>query len=259
MTNAPRHLSSGLASLGSPVALVPGARPVAALGRFWYSGTSLWPVALSAALHVVAVAGLVWTVGDVLDRPTQSTQSVSFLPPPQRPQPPATRGSGDGTLARVSLLYFWGPIAGDGVAGQREKSTRRVGVMNPGLDQPAARTVADSAASGGPVYTSFEVDNAVQISYGSTVPQYPSELLARRVQGKVTVRFVVDTSGFADAESVEILDSSNPQFEASVRSALPHMRFSPARLNGRRVRQLVEQPFRFKVNMPGPSPNDSTA
>lgn len=214
---------------------------------------------LSAVLHVVVAAALVWTIGDVLVRPTQSTQSVSFIPPPQRPQPPATRGSGGATLAMVSLLYFWGPIAGDGVAGQRDKPIRRVGGLKPGLDQLAAVSATDTDTYDGPVYTSFEVDNAVQISYGSTVPQYPPDLLARRVQGKVTVRFVVDTSGFADAESVEILDSSDPQFEASVRSALPHMRFSPARLNGRRVHQLVEQPFRFKVNMPVPTPNDSTA
>ena len=112
-------------------------------------------------------------------------------------------------------------------------------------------------SAGDDVYTVFQVDNAAQISAGSAVPQYPPDLLAKRIRGKVIVRFIVDSSGVADIQSIEVLDSSAPQFEESVRAALPRMRFSPARLNGKRVRQLVEQPFRFDV-VP-PTPTDSAA
>lgn len=125
----------------------------------------------------------------------------------------------------------------------------------------AARTSADASepasTAAGDVYTVFQVDNAAEISVGSAVPQYPPDLLAKRVRGKVVVRFIVDSSGVADVQSIEILDASAPQFEESVRAALPRMRFSPARLNGKRVRQLVEQPFRFDV-VP-PTPTDSAA
>jgi len=259
MTNAPRHVRPVVASLGPPTLALQAGRPVAAFGRFWYPRPPLWPTAISAAVHVVLGAALVWTTGKAIERRVASIESASFIPPPQREQPPATRGGGgSGMLALVSLSYFSGPGTDGAAIGQGVKTTRRVGRLNEGHDVRATYSDTDTTgAVGDNVYTSFEVDNAVEISYGSTVPEYPPDLLARRVQGKVTVRFVVDTSGSADVESIAILDSSDPQFEASVRAALPRMRFAPARLNGRRVRQLVEQPFRFNVAPSKSNPTDS--
>jgi hypothetical protein len=36
----------------------------------------------------------------------------------------------------------------------------------------------------------------------------------------------------------------------SVRTAIPGMRFSPAMVQGRRVRQVVEQRFQFRITPP---------
>ncbi len=260
MTNAPRHAQPTIASLGPLVAAYPGGRPVAALGRFWYPKPLVWPTAVSGVFHVVALAALVWTVGNVLDRPVAAEQSVFFLPPPPKPAPPATRGSGGGMMAMLSLSYFSETGAGNGAGSAVNKTTRRAGQRNPVHDVRGAQHGADTTASAGDdVYTSFEVDNAVQVSSGSTVPGYPPDLLKRRIQGKVVVRFIVDTTGTVDIKSLEILNSTDPQFAASVLAALPGMRFSPARLNGKRVRQLVEQPFRFNIALPIPSPTDSAA
>lgn len=260
MTNAPRHARQTVASLGPQVAAYPGGRPVAALGRFWYPKPPVWPTAISGAFHMIVLAALVWTVGNVLDRPVAAEQSVFFIPPPPRPVPPATHGSGGGMMAMLSLSYLSETGAGNGAGSAANKTTRPSGQQNPVHDVRGVQAGVDTAASAGDdVYTSFEVDNAVQISSGSTVPEYPPDLLKRRIQGTVVVRFVVDTTGTVDVQSLEILDSTDPQFAASVRAALPGMRFSPARLNGKRVRQLVEQPFRFNVALPPPSPTDSAA
>jgi TonB family protein len=253
MLDAPRHVKSVVASLGPPVPVLTGARPRAALGRFWYPRPPLWPAVLSAALHVAVVVALVWTVGDVLDRPEPPGQLASFIPPPP-PTGPAAAG-GDHVAAFASLAYFSG--TGDGASGQAKETNRHAGRATT-HDAPTVAAPVDTAPTlGDNVYTSFEVDNAVQFSDGSAVPQYPPELLARRVPGTVTVRFVVDTSGAADVQSLEIIDSSDPQFAASVRDALPRMKFQPARLNGKRVRQLVEQPFRFNVDTTRPDSQDS--
>ena len=255
MLNAPRHTESGVASLGPPVRVPTGGRPRAALGRFWYARTPIWPSLLSAALHVAVVTALVWTVGDVLDRPQPDGQLVSFIPPP--PQPTPSNGGGpEHVAAFASLAYFSGVGAGDGANGLAQKTSLRTGRKPASSDTIAAGPDTITAA-GDNVYTSFEVDNAVQFSAGSAVPQYPPDLLARRVPGAVTVRFVVDTSGAADVQSLQIVDSSDPQFAASVRDALPLMKFQPARLNGRPVRQLVEQPFRFNIDTARPNPGDS--
>jgi hypothetical protein len=40
----------------------------------------------------------------------------------------------------------------------------------------------------------------------------------------------------------------------AVREALPYMRFSAAKIGTMKVRQLVEQPFTFKIATPPPTP-----
>jgi hypothetical protein len=59
------------------------------------------------------------------------------------------------------------------------------------------------------------------------------------------VRFVVDTLGRVEPPSLDIVQSSHPLFLASVRTALDHLRFLPARFSGRRVRVRMEQRFEF--------------
>jgi len=81
----------------------------------------------------------------------------------------------------------------------------------------------------------------------SAAPAYPLELMTKGVQGSVLVRYVVDTTGFADPASLEILNATHAAFAQSVKDALPYMRFHPARIGGRKVRQMVEQPFIFRI------------
>ena len=61
------------------------------------------------------------------------------------------------------------------------------------------------------------------------------------------VQFVVDTAGRVETSTFKVLRQSHNEFEAAVRGALPKMRFLPAELKGRRVRQLVQQPFVFAL------------
>ncbi len=259
MPNAPRSARPAVASLGPPIAVGPGTSAAAALGRFYYPEPPLWPAALSVAVHVAVVAALVWTVGDVLARPVTPEESVFFIPPPQQPKPTATSGGDARAHSKLSLAYLSGYGPGDAASGSARKSIGRGGQPHSGLHDSVAHASVDTLSAGDNVYTSFQVDNVVELSSGSAVPEYPPDLLARGVQGQVTVRFIVDTSGNADVESIEVLHASDPQFAASVRAALSHMRFSPARLNGHRVRQLVEQPFRFNVEKPASNPTDSAA
>jgi hypothetical protein len=53
-----------------------------------------------------------------------------------------------------------------------------------------------------------------------------------------------------DTTTIEVVQSDDPRFTASVRTALGEMRFRPAKRAGKPVRQLVEQKFRFKLVPP---------
>ena len=79
-------------------------------------------------------------------------------------------------------------------------------------------------------------------------PTYPEQLRLAGIGGRVVVRFVVDTLGLVEHESVVVREASHARFENAVRDVLPRMRFTPAQLDGHPVRMLVEMPFEFAIS-----------
>ena len=68
------------------------------------------------------------------------------------------------------------------------------------------------------------------------------------VEGKVAAQFVVDVEGRVETGTVRLVRSDNALFDEAVRVALARMRFTPAEIAGRKVRQLVEMPFVFALS-----------
>lgn len=79
-------------------------------------------------------------------------------------------------------------------------------------------------------------------------PRYPDYLRGAGVDGRVLVRFTVDTSGRVDMSSVKVLESTHDLFTRSVMDALRGFRFKPAEVAGRRVSALAEMPFEFQLS-----------
>ena len=96
-------------------------------------------------------------------------------------------------------------------------------------------------------YFEFQVEKPVVPAPGSTSPRYPDMLRQAGVEGEVLAQFVVDTTGKAEPGSLKILKSSHDLFIQSVKNALPQMKFIPAEVGGRKVKQLVQQPFSFSI------------
>ncbi len=76
---------------------------------------------------------------------------------------------------------------------------------------------------------------------------YPPMLRSARIEGQVLAQFVVDTLGRVELESCKVLKSSHELFSWAVKQALPAMRFQPAMVGGRKVRQLVQKPYLFSL------------
>jgi len=100
------------------------------------------------------------------------------------------------------------------------------------------------------VFSIAEVDSAVAIDPSSAAPVYPAALQKLGIEGSVMVRYVVDSLGMADIATLKIVRSTRIEFAIAVREALPHMRFTPARMGAKAVPQLVEQPFNFRIQKP---------
>jgi TonB family protein len=109
------------------------------------------------------------------------------------------------------------------------------------------RDVQRSVARGETHYE-FQVAMPAKHQPGEGVPVYPAALKSAGVSGRVIASFVVDTAGLVDVTTFKVIQSTDEEFTAAVKDALPKMRFDPARVSGgRAVKQLVQMPFEFSV------------
>ena len=91
------------------------------------------------------------------------------------------------------------------------------------------------------------VDVMAEPRSGNPAPVYPSILRDAGIEGTVSARFVVDSTGRVEPESIAFVDTASALFQQSVRRALASARFSPAKVNGRAVRVLMAQTFTFRL------------
>ncbi|MEO5588008.1 MAG: TonB family protein [Gemmatimonadaceae bacterium] len=97
-------------------------------------------------------------------------------------------------------------------------------------------------------YYEFQVEKPVSPVPGTGNPRYPDALRSSGVEGEVQAQFQVNEDGRADVSTFKVLKATNDLFASAVRSALPNMRFYPAEIGGRKVKQLVQQSFQFKLD-----------
>lgn len=117
-------------------------------------------------------------------------------------------------------------------------------------------------------------DRAASLLSNSSLPVYPELLRRVGIEGEVQAKFVVDTLGHVEPASFTVVQvtvdlsrmrgvtsrlqaASEPDtvdemaarvaFTEAVRRAIAGMQFVPAEAGGHRVRQLVEEPFDFRL------------
>jgi len=76
-------------------------------------------------------------------------------------------------------------------------------------------------------------------------PTYPAELRKAKVEGLVTLIFVLDETGRVEDPRVE--NSSRAEFEKPALEAIRKWRFSPGQKDGQPVRTYIRIPMRFRV------------
>lgn len=206
-----------------------------------------------ASLSIVAHVALVWLAVGVTEGgrriPTDEREArVFFLLPPDRVDLPLRQadiiqfgkpgGAFDGGSAIASLgagQRLSEPATGTRRAGERSRARGEIAFG------PPATLALDTA------FSVLEVEQMVERYDESAAPVYPPELIATGIEGQVQMTYVVDVTGRVDTTSVQVLQSDDPRFTESVRTALTGMRFRPAKRAGKTVRQLVAQRFRFRI------------
>lgn len=77
-------------------------------------------------------------------------------------------------------------------------------------------------------------------------PAYPPELRKAKIEGTVTLVFVLSQEGRVEEPRVE--NSSRPEFEKPALEAIRKWRFRPGEKDGQPVRTYIRVPMRFRVS-----------
>ncbi len=112
------------------------------------------------------------------------------------------------------------------------------------VEPPAQASLITALLELDMVFGAEAVDSVATPIPGSIKTVYPDSLLRAQVGGSANVRFIVDTAGRVEMPTLEV-SATHQLFAQAARRALSDARFSPAVLEGRRVRQVVALPFRF--------------
>lgn len=204
----------------------------------------------STFVHALIIGGALFATRHeigLIDLAENFTAPLFLIPKDKTPGDKVARERID-YMQPVDAMYGRG-FAGDGEPNDAElKLKKKRGEENQlELGEPVAAPQRPSLISIDSVYTELQVDTAAARYDGSAAPPYPPTMLDQRKEGQVVIQYVIDSTGRADLASVTVMQSSHDEFANSVRSTLPFMRFRPAKIGPRRVRQLVQQLFSFKI------------
>jgi TonB family protein len=79
-------------------------------------------------------------------------------------------------------------------------------------------------------------------------PVYPPLLQQAGIQGVVKVEAIIDTTGHVEPNSVRVVESPNPGFDQAAKTVVLKSLYRPARVYGKAVRVLIQQPINFQIS-----------
>ena len=219
-------------------------------------------VAWSLVVHVTIIgsATLIATDdGGTAPAPATRDTTIVFLPPPDPGRDKGSSGGDESVAAPAPRPVSPIPLPAAPITVPTELPP--IDTLSPVMDRSAdqlaeaarrslgsgAEGVIGGAGSRGAGVVIATAERAALALPGNPRPRYPDALRAAAVEGAVVAEFVVDARGVIDVETVRIIASDHALFEAAVRDILPRLRFLPAEAAGRTVRQMVRQPFQFRL------------
>lgn len=216
------------------------------------SDRSFFRTAEYATMSIVAHVGVIWlalaTTTATFRLPTNERDArVLFLLPPDRVDAPERQAEIFLPGKPGSGLDEAGLLAAEGEGRRLVATESRARHRGDHSGAPADQPFGPPAFLPERVYSALQVDEMVERYEFSAAPVYPPELSAQGKEGLVDATYVVDTTGHVDTTTITVVQSDDPRFTESVRTALGDALFRPAKRAGRNVRQLVAQRFRFKL------------
>jgi protein TonB len=210
---------------------------------------------MSVVVHAVLISGAVYgtlQAKEAIEKP--KAEKVEFVemkkdePPPPKEEPPPPEVIAAPPPPK-GFQVLTAPIKIPDVLPDidlSKKVTDEADFSGKGVAGGIAKGVVGAPAPD-QTYFEFQVEKQVAPAPGNPQPRYPDMLRSANVEGEVLVQFVVDTTGRVDMSQFKVLKSSHDLFTNSVRQVLQSSRYYAAEIGGRKVKQLVQQPFNFTL------------
>lgn len=227
---------------------------------------------LSIAAHMMVILAVVAprtktssSAGDVRrgERSSEHVQFIKVAPAPAEPSAPRPTATTHPKLVRTTaavvpriapLSINMSSVSDVGPALPSMDLTSRVTDSLDFTTPPKPVVGGDGLGKGNEggnystgIYTADVVEKTVMPFPDNPKPVYPPSMLSAGIETAFVVQFVVDTTGRVDDHSLKFPSSAGRLFVDAVQRVLLRSRYRPAELGGRRVSQLVEQQFTFRI------------
>ena len=214
----------------------------------------------SVAIHIAGLAALVASGASPVDVARGVTQGIVYLAPP--PTPAAAPASEAERLAFAELAPPTLAVVTDAfdpmtLATQATAPPPAAARDEPGRGEEPEKVAPAFSNPALTVYFAHQVESPAAFDSRSAAPAYPDSLQRAGIEGSVIAQFIVDTTGRIEPASIVLLESTHIRFTESVQAALPNMLFRPAELRGVKSRQMVQIPFRFRIDRDTTTPPDT--
>ncbi len=170
------------------------------------------------------------------EQPPDPNQVIASVENPMQDTNDAPALDAASLSAIEQLLNGGGDAAGGGFDGGTSlASGGRIG--------GTGRVGADEEEFGG-AFSMSEIDQRPRATH-QVAGAYPAALRSKKVEGVVTLIFIVDETGRVVQPRIE--KSSHPEFDAPALEAVRQWKFEPAIKGGRRVSCRMRVPIRFQA------------
>lgn len=201
--------------------------------------------AVAAGASLTAILFCVLPFSHMVNKPTRTLElrktSAADLPPPVTeeappPEPEAEKPPEAPPEPQLAETQQQIPLSAD-----LDVATGSGGALA-GFGETRAAATAEAAQQ-----DTFDVSDLEKRpeAVSQTPPTYPAELRKAKVEGLVTLVFILGEDGRVEDPRVE--NSSRPEFEKPALEAIRKWRFRPGLKDGQPVRTYIRIPMRFRL------------
>lgn len=214
---------------------------------------------LSAILNLFFIVILVFLTGKsanpapdvrLIDAPLTEFFEEPKRTPPRKPRPLLARRKKPARVADHTRKWQWAapPIPEPRTSSYKPERQIKAGLRIPPISVAGDIEIPVSSLAPAEVKITFEmadVDTPPR-RIGGLSPAYPPEARQHRIEGCVSVRFLVEPDG--SVSRISIIKSEPPVvFDNAVISVLKNWRFEPGKVRGRKVRTWCVQEISFSL------------